>query len=211
MQRYIRTAAMSSAAASARAAATCTSLDTLARRAAADGMVAGACTEADVRELLCRVLPEALAETRRSIAEELAGELDRRLARAASRSSSSASPPTSSSSSSGSPPAGPSAPAAGGAGDGEPAAAAAPEPADPPLRPDLLAGGGPGSPTQPTQVSNSKRKRRHLIVCGPPCLDPSAWVAACGWRFGRSDWAVPVNPAQDRCGVCARGAGAGFP
>ena len=208
VQHYVRSAAVSAAASSARAAATRISLDALTQRAAADGMVAGACTEESVRQMLCRILPGALAEARRSIAQELASEIDRRLAKSPRRASTSSSSDTSSTSRSGSPPAVPTAPDAGGDAS---AATAAPTPAVPPLRPNLSAGGGPGSSGQPTQVSNSLRKRRHLIVCGPPVLDPAAWVTACGWRFGRSDYAEPVNPAHDRCGVCLRKVGAGFP
>ena len=53
-----------------------------------------------------------------------------------------------------------------------------------------------------TQISNHKCLRRHWIRAGPPAPDPSFWSTACGWKWGRSTFAVPADPAHRPCGRC---------
>ena len=60
------------------------------------------------------------------------------------------------------------------------------------------------------QVSNDKHKRRHAVLVGAPCPDPTVWITGCGWKFGRSVWAVPVNLAHTKCDRCSRRVGPAF-
>ena len=203
--RYVKAAAVTSAAAAARAASTAVSLQSLASGASAAGLTAENCSEKSVTELIELHLPGAVARAREGVVQELRAELARR---APSRSTSSSSSSTSSSSS------GP------GASDGD----APPSPPQPPAQlppraeppsvasPDLSLNrpGAEEGGCKVEQVSNEKHLKRHAVLVGSPCPDPSAWITGCGWKFGRSAWAGPVNPDHTRCRRCAQRVGPAF-
>ena len=200
--RYVKAAAVTSAAAAARAATTAVSLQNLAASASDAGLSAATCNEKTLTDLIELHLPGAVARARQGVLDELRTELARGVPeRAPSSSSSSAS-----SSSRGGP-------------ETDPEEDAAP-PAVPPQLPDVPAETDPAglSPNQPgagegrvlEQVSNEKHKRRHAVLVGAPCPDPSVWITGCGWRFGRSVWAGPVNLAHTKCDRCSRKVGPAF-
>ena len=175
--KYVRAAAITAAASSARAAALSMSLQSLTGAASAAGLRGAQCTEELVADFVERALPGALARSRATLVAELKAELvDTPQAGAAAESSAS-----SSSSSSSVPPPGP----------------AQPPPQELPLPSTALA-------DIPREVSNARHRRRHLIRVGPPILNTGSWTTACGWRFGRSQSATTVDLSHRACDACAR-------
>ena len=68
------------------------------------------------------------------------------------------------------------------------------------------AGEAPEIPTEdvghPCVVSNRKQRTVHRIRIGPPQLDPAAWAAFCGWRFGASRMAGAAQQEWRSCPFC---------
>ena len=211
--RYVKAAAVTAAAASARAASTAVSIQSLAAKARDAGIAGESCTESAVADLVELHLPGAVDRARQGLLAELREELAKQVA---PRSASDASSSTSSTSTA-------TTRDEDAAGTPEPEQPASPEEspvqaegsastAGPPV-PVALSSAQPGvgaSIPLSDQVSNNKHERRHVIVVGPPCLDPGAWITGCGWRFGRSGWAGAVNPSHEACRRCARKVGPGF-
>ena len=65
---------------------------------------------------------------------------------------------------------------------------------------------GPAADAPPAglvdQVANHKRKKRHLILHGPPSIEVGAWITPCGWRFGRSSEARLPRDGDSYCHRC---------
>ena len=57
------------------------------------------------------------------------------------------------------------------------------------------------------EIGNSKGKRRHAVLRGPPGPDPATWVTKCGWKYGTSTYAVPAQPWFAPCELCFSRAG----
>ena len=147
------------------------------------------------REELDRILPGTLARERGSIVQELRSELQALRPPPADEGASSES--TSSSTPSPTVPASPVIKALEPPGPAQPELESAPAPPEVPRKPPLGE-----HVSSPSQISNSKRRRRHLIRVGPPHADPSVWEAACRWKFGRSRFAVPADPTHKPCALC---------
>ena len=209
--RYVKAAAVTAAAASARAASTAISVQTLATSAREAGITGESCTESAVADLVELHLPGAVDRARQGLLAELRTELAKTTQPTASTTSSSSSSSSSGATEEQADADGPEEADGTGALDeqppestGQPAASAVPAPVSPD-QPGVGAGN-----VWPNQVSNNKHKRRHAIVVGPPCLDPGSWIAGCGWRFGRSVWAGAVNPAHKVCHRCVQRVWPGF-
>ena len=202
VQKYVRTAAISTAAAQARAQKLHVNLNTLVAQVSPELPQArgGPLTWEDVHRALRSVLPNLGASWRSSIVAEvqemLKQELAKRPATTEAQTQACPSPPSSLSSSS------------SGSGPDDPTAENEPDQGE--TSADVGVEEARAELKQVTEVSSSWRgqQKRHLVlIAPPPVLPASAWVTKCGWRFGVRGTVFQANASPPLCGLCARQAG----
>ena len=198
VQRYVRDATVSEAAARARAARMHVNLkDLIAQIKPEVRENRGQDFSAElVRETLARILPDFAKDWRESVLAELQDILARTLLQRGSGQEQGTSRATSASASSSSTSS--SEPELGEVEvETEVAAAAppAPIPAEISEPPAFISSSYPGRP---------ERTRRHKIFRGPPIEPAGAWSTVCGWRYGMSGTAIESRIEHPMCARCAR-------